>query len=82
MKKPCIAIIVTLLLAFSGSSVLAQEGGKTPPEPAAKAKADDRLPIHKEGWQFFLAPYLWIPGVHLDISHQGRFSGTIVADIP
>ena len=41
-----------------------------------------RLPIYKEGWQFFLAPYLWIPGAHLDLSHQGRFSGTIVADVP
>ncbi len=45
-------------------------------------KEDDRLPIQKEGWQFFLAPYLWVPGVHLDLSHQGKFSGTTVADVP
>ena len=45
-------------------------------------KEDDRLPIYKEGWQFFIAPYLWVPGAHLDLSHQGRFSGTTVADVP
>ena len=51
-------------------------------EKAGSAKEDDRLPIHKEGWQFFLAPYLWIPGAHISLSHQGRFSGTTVADVP
>jgi hypothetical protein len=51
-------------------------------EQVAPAKEDDRLPLFKEGWQFFLAPYLWIPGVHADLSYQGRFSGTVVADIP
>ena len=29
-----------------------------------------------------MAPYLWIPGVHADISHQGQFSGTTVVDVP
>ena len=51
-------------------------------EKTDTAKEDDRLPIYKEGWQFFLAPYLWIPGAHLDLSHQGRFSGTTVANVP
>ncbi|MGA7562006.1 MAG: hypothetical protein WBW55_02235 [Desulfobaccales bacterium] len=51
-------------------------------EKAAAAKEDDRLPIHKEGWQFFLAPYLWIPGLHADVSHQDQFSGTTVVDVP
>jgi len=51
-------------------------------EKAVAAKEDDRLPIYKKGWQFFVAPYLWIPGAHLSISHQGKFSGTSVANIP
>jgi hypothetical protein len=51
-------------------------------EKAIAAKEDDRLPIFKEGWQFLLAPYLWIPGAHVSLSHQGRFSGTTVADVP
>lgn len=51
-------------------------------EEATAVKDDDRLPIYKQGWQFFLAPYLWVPGAHLDLSYQGRFSGAIVADVP
>ncbi len=51
-------------------------------EKAATPKEDDRLPIYKEGWQFIVAPYLWVPGAHLDLSHQGKFSGSVVADIP
>jgi hypothetical protein len=52
------------------------------PEKATAVKDDDRLPIYKQGWQFFLAPYLWIPGFHADLSRQGRFRGTTVADVP
>jgi hypothetical protein len=51
-------------------------------EKAGSSTEDDRLPIYKEGWQFFLAPYIWLPSVHLDLSHQGRFSGTTVVDVP
>ena len=29
-----------------------------------------------------VAPYLWVPGAHLDLSHQGRFSGSVVANVP
>jgi hypothetical protein len=50
-------------------------------EKAAAAKEDDRLPIFKEGWQFFIAPYLWVTGARISISNQGRFSGTVVADL-
>ncbi len=85
MKVLKTAIAIILLLSIStaaysqkepdpatGESVSAQE--KTAP-----AKDDDRLPIFKEGWQFFLAPYLWIPGAHLNIRQDG---GTTKADIP
>ena len=57
-------------------------GARPSPGEGGTAKDDDRLPIYKEGWQFFLAPYLWIPGIHADISHQGKFSGTTVVDVP
>ncbi len=34
-----------------------------------KAKEDDRVPIHKQDhWQFFLSPYLWIPGINFTTS--------------
>ena len=81
MMKPRIAIIIILLVFSCASGYAAEETGSTP-AVAAKTQEDDRLPIHKEGWQFFLAPYLWIPGAHIDISHQGRFSGTTVVDVP
>jgi hypothetical protein len=64
----------------ASASVEGQPGSAQ--EKGSGAKEDDRLPIYKRGWQFFLAPYLWIPGAHLDLSHQSRFRGTIVADVP
>jgi hypothetical protein len=81
-------IIIILFLSLCPAAYPQEEPGSAKGEPdvaqekAAAAKEDDRLPIYKEGWQFFLAPYLWIPGAHLDLSHQGRFSGTTVADVP
>ncbi len=95
MRKVKIALAVILALVL-GAPVLSQgqpgdtqqqpgpsqEQASPPPEKATAAEKDGQLPIHKEGWQFFLAPYLWIPGGHFTISHQGKFSGTVVADIP
>jgi hypothetical protein len=83
------ATIIIILSLFLSTAAYSQEkpgptkdGPGVTREQATAAKEDDRLPIYKEGWQFFLAPYLWIPGAHLDLSHQGRFSGTTVADVP
>jgi hypothetical protein len=82
------AISIILLLVL-GTAAYAQENPATTKgesgaaqEKATAAKEDDRLPLYKEGWQFFVAPYLWIPGAHLSLSHQGKFSGTTVADMP
>jgi len=30
----------------------------------------------------FFWPRIWIPGVHGDLSHQGKFSGTTIVDVP
>jgi hypothetical protein len=83
--KTTIMIIIVLVFstaAFSQELAIATEQPGSAQENAATAKDDDRLPIYKKGWQFFLAPYLWVPGAHLDLSHQGRFRGTTVADVP
>jgi hypothetical protein len=83
-----ITLVIILLLVSCTAAYSQEEPGSVKEEPgpaqekAAAAKDDDRLPIYKEGWQFFLAPYLWIPGVHADLSHQGKFSGTTVVDVP
>ena len=84
--KTAATIILLLFWCIAAYSQEEPEAAKKKPGPAqekaAAAKEDDRLPIYKEGWQFFLAPYLWIPGAHLSLSHQGKFSGTTVADVP
>ena len=76
-------------MLFSSAAAYSQEEAATSneqagsaQEKAAAAKDDNLLPFQKEGWQFFVAPYLWIPGVHADISHQGQFSGTTIVDVP
>jgi hypothetical protein len=83
--KATITVILVLVLstaAYSQELAIAKDQPSSDQEKAAVAQDDDRLPIYKEGWQFFLAPYLWVPGAHLDLSHQGRFRGTLVADVP
>ncbi len=80
-------IAILLLLSLGTAAYPQEEQGPGKEEPGTQEKAtatkdEDRLPINKEGWQFFLAPYLWIPGVHADISHQGKFSGTTIVDVP
>ena len=88
MRGLKIVICIILLLVLCTAAYSQENPGPTREEPgvaqekATAAKEDHRLPIYKEGWQFFLAPYLWVPGVHADLSHQGRFSGTTVADVP
>jgi hypothetical protein len=65
----------------------AQELAGTPPgaaDPTQQAaetiKEDDRLPIHKQDqWQFFLSPYIWIPGVNFTIS---SFKSTQSNNVP
>lgn len=83
-----VALVAALLMTLVGREGLAADTAISQNEPGSVTektdtiKEDNRLPLYKEGWQFFLAPYLWIPGVHADLSHQGRFSGTTVADVP
>ena len=72
------AIIIILLLVLGTAAYSQEEPGPAKEEPgsaqekATAAKEDDRLPIYKEGWQFFLAPYLWIPGAHLEPQPPGQ----------
>jgi hypothetical protein len=87
MREVIAALIIVLLIWCTGAcpqeKVTASQGKSiSTKEPVDSTREDDRLPIYKEGWQVFLAPYLWVPGAHLDIGHRGRFSGTTVADVP
>lgn len=80
-------MIFFLLLVFASTSGYAAEGVANPPgtagmtqEATDKTKDDDRLPIHKQDqWQFFLTPYMWVPGVNITISSLKSSQGI---DVP
>ena len=79
---PVLLVTLAWRAGFAADTSMPQNEPGSVTEKTDTTKEDDRLPIYKEGWQFFLARYLWIPGADLSLSHQGRFSGTTVADVP
>lgn len=72
MRKPLATVIITLLLGLRGfwgyamaEAGIRPEGADPVKKAVAPLKEDDRLPIQKlDQWQFFLSPYVWIPGVN------------------
>jgi hypothetical protein len=81
MKRLWIGLYVFLLLIFAFTLGYGKEAAGTTSEtvgPAkvedSKAKEDDRLLIQKEEWQFFVAPYMWIPGMNVNTTLVGRTS--------
>jgi hypothetical protein len=84
------AIIVILLLMSVPGTGYAAEGaaylpGAAGPAPAAaekgaaKAKADDRLPIQKlDEWQVFLSPYMWITGLNANLSTLKQTTNPVI----
>jgi len=85
MKNLRILISAFLLVAGIAGSGYSQEravqaAGSAAPEEAGPAKTDNRLPIHKqEQWQFFLSPYMWIPGANIQTTLRGHTSSI---DVP
>jgi hypothetical protein len=77
--KTTIMIILVLVLSTAAYS---QEGAAPAQDETAAAQEDNLLPFYKQGWQFIVAPYLWIPGAHINLARQGRFSGTTSVDVP
>jgi len=74
-------ILIIMVLVFC-STAYSQEGAVASQGKAAAAPEDNLLPIYKEGWQFFVAPYVWLPGTNINLARQGRFSGTTKVDVP
>ncbi|MEJ5329327.1 MAG: hypothetical protein WHT07_04165 [Desulfobaccales bacterium] len=77
-----VALPVLMVLVF-GATAYSQEAAATPPDKTATsqdktaaAPKDDPLPIHRQGWQVFVAPYIWVPGANFKLARHGRFSGT------
>ena len=73
--KTTFAIILSLFFCtatyLQAEPALAKEESVSAQTKQASAKDDDRLPIFKEGWQIFVAPYMWIPGSNLSINQGG-----------
>ncbi len=92
MKRLRIALAAIILFGLASLPGYAEEapanspgtaglskGASTPaPETAIPAKEDERLPIHKDEWQFFLSPYLWITGVNVNVTTLNHTMGVSV----
>ena len=68
------ALVIVLLISLRTAAYPKEEQVPAQGEPvsvqkkATTAKADDRLPIQtQDQWQFFLSPYIWIPGLNANI---------------
>lgn len=80
MKKLPAALIIILALALAPTLVHAGEPPGTKFAATSQATEDDRLPIYpRDEWQFFVSPYLWIPGVNINTNVAGR---TTSIDVP
>ena len=62
-------VVIVILFLLLNSVAYAQEGPASVqetagarPDQAGQAKEANRLPFEKEGWQFFVAPYMWLVG--------------------
>ena len=86
LKKTVVIVILFLLLnsvAYPQEGPASvQETAGARPDQAGQAKEANRLPFEKEGWQFFVAPYMWLVGVNIGISKQGTRGATASVSVP
>jgi hypothetical protein len=79
MRRWHLIIWVILVLLCACPSGYAAEVTASPPGPAVKANDDDRLPIYpRDEWQFFVSPYIWIPGINTTVT---SFKGTTSTNV-
>jgi hypothetical protein len=72
------AMIFLMLFSLAGATAHAAEDTRPPQEAAAQPREGNLLPCSccNEGqWQFLFSPYLWIPGMNLDITLGGHTAG-------
>jgi hypothetical protein len=89
MKGLRLVLIAAILLGCGSSLGYAQETAVKPPgsvstatEAAAPVKKENSLPIYKEGWQFFVAPYFWMIGANINVAKQGAKGATASVAVP
>jgi hypothetical protein len=69
-------IVIILLFMLAGAASYAAEEAGSPPGAAAEAKEDNHLPFQQEDqWQILFTPYLWIPGINVDVTFLGHTAG-------
>jgi len=69
--KNALFVITLLLMLPCTAGYAAGEDGK-PPEEVVQAKEDMRVPVQKEEWQFFVAPYMWVSGMDVNTTFLGH----------
>jgi len=73
MRQWRLAVWAIMAILCACPSGYAAMGTANSPLPAVTGKDDDRLPIYpRDEWQFFVSPYLWVPGTNASISSLGR----------
>ncbi len=85
-----VQVVITCIMVLFLSAVVFARDEADPATAAPNATAaqpapsgeDNRLPLYKEGWQLFIAPYVWVPGSNLNITKQGSKLGTTKINIP
>jgi hypothetical protein len=78
-----VQIVLTCGLALLLSAVVLAETAADPAKtPPVSSEPDHRLPIYREGWQFFIAPYIWVGGSNQNITKQGSNLGTTKISLP
>ncbi|MFA4901870.1 MAG: hypothetical protein WC600_03905 [Desulfobaccales bacterium] len=78
-----VQIVLTCSMALLLSAVVLAETVADPAKATlVSSEQDNRLPIYREGWQFFIAPYIWVGGSNQNITKQGSNLGTTKIDLP
>jgi hypothetical protein len=78
-----VQIVLTCSLALLLSAVVFAQAAADPAKAApVSSEQDNHLPIYREGWQFFVAPYIWVGGSNQNITKQGSNLGTTKINIP
>jgi hypothetical protein len=66
MKRWHLAVLSLVVILSLGLPTYA---AAPPPAPAPQAKDNDEIPIYpRDEWQFYVSPYIWIPGVSVNIN--------------
>jgi len=80
MRRWHLAMLTIVAIFCLCATGFAAETAATTSGTATQVKEEDRLPIYpQDQWQFFVSPYLWIPGINGTVT---SLRGTDNIDVP